>query len=677
MKGRKLDHSSQVEVLCQGKWVPTHNIVKQKFVSSPIGLIPVHGYAGKDNHSVDSLEWLHLLEKQWNSEGKAIHIQHARSEEGEKVISCEGLKGVVKYKVDGYFEFEGKKYVCEFNGCSFHGCMTCYPHNREIIMNNHRSMAQRYRDTVVKEKRLEREGYILLTKWSCEFVEDKKKPEVKELLDEINIQKPINIRDSYFGGRTNALVLYKKFSEGEKGYYVDFTSLYPDILKYRKFPVGHPKRITENFQTCYSKCCDGDCFYTPCEGQHKVLPYFGIMKVTVLPPTNLIHPILPIKCNGKLKFPLCYKCACTEPKKECTCLDSQRMFTHTYCTPELEVAINMGYEIVQIHEVLHWSETEMYDTQTKEGGLFTRYINSFLKLKQQASGYPDHVHSEQDKDDYIEQYLIHEGILLDKNSIEKNPGLRSLSKLALNSFYGKFGQRNNMKQSQNFNELGKLMNALTDPSKKIIDFHILNDDVISVDYKHSEDFEPQSINTNVTIASFCTSWARLKLWSVMNKLGKRVLYHDTDSIIFSVKDGEYIPPLGEYLGQLTSELTCKDLGCHQQNCTGHFIEEFVSCGPKNYSFKVNSGEIVCKVRGFSLNYKSSLILNFDSMKEALMLWHCGEKPKELVTIKTELLRDKNEAIVFNRVVAKHYGVVYDKRRVLPDFSTLPFGFRNN
>ena len=675
LKGRKLDHSSQVEVLCQGKWVPTHNIVKQKFVSSPIGLIPVHGYAGKDNHSVDSMEWLHLLEKQWNSEGKAIHIQHARSEEGEKVISCEGLKSVVKYKVDGYFEFEGKKYVCEFNGCSFHGCMTCYPHNREIIMNNHRSMAQRYRDTVVKEKRLEREGYILLTKWSCEFVEDKKKPEVKELLDEINIQKPINIRDSYFGGRTNALVLYKKFSEGEKGYYVDFTSLYPDILKYRKFPVGHPKRITENFQTCYSKCCDGDCFYTPCEGQHKMLPYFGIMKVTILPPTNLIHPILPIKCNGKLKFPLCYKCACTEEKKECTCLDSQRMFTHTYCTPELEVAINMGYEIVQIHEVLHWSETEMYDTQTKEGGLFTRYINSFLKLKQQASGYPDHVHSEQDKDDYIEQYLIHEGILLDKNSIEKNPGLRSLSKLALNSFYGKFGQRNNMKQSQNFNELGKLMNALTDPSKKIIDFHILNDDVISVDYKHSEDFEPQSINTNVTIASFCTSWARLKLWSVMNKLGKRVLYHDTDSIIFSVKDGEYIPPLGEYLGQLTSELTCKELGCHQQNCAGHFIEEFVSCGPKNYSFKVNSGEIVCKVRGFSLNYKSSLILNFDSMKEALMLWHCGEKPKELVTIKTELLRDKNEAIVFNRIVAKHYGVVYDKRRVLPDFSTLPFGFR--
>ena len=675
MEGRKIDNSSQFEVLCEGKWVPTHNIVKKNFVSSPIGLIPVHGYAGKDNHSVDSMEWLYLLEKQLNSEGKGIQIQHARSEEGEKVICCDGLNGIVKYKVDGYFEFEGNKYVCEFNGCSFHGCMKCFPHNREIIMNNNRSMAQRYRDTLVKEKRLERKGYILLTKWSCEFAEEKKKPEVKELLNKMNVQKPINIRDSYFGGRTNALVLYKKFSEGEKGYYVDFTSLYPDILKYRKFPVGHPKRITEHFQQCCSKKCVGDCFYTPCEGKHMVLPYFGIMKVTVLPPTGLIHPILPIKCNGKLKFPLCYKCACTEQKGECTCVDSQRMFTHTYCTPELEVAINMGYEIVQVHEVLHWSQTEMYDTQTKKGGLFTKYINSFLKLKQEASGYPEHVQTEEDKDTYIEQYLLHEGILLDKNSIEKNPGMRSLSKLALNSFYGKFGQRNNMNQSQTFNELGKLMNTLTDPSKKIIDFHILNENVISVDYKHSEDFEPQSINTNVTIASFCTSWARLKLWSVMNKLGERVLYHDTDSIIFSVKDGEYVPPLGEYLGQLTSELTCKELGCRKKTCTEHYIEEFVSCGPKNYSFKVNSGEVVCKVRGFSLNYKSSLILNFESMKEALMLWHCGEKPKELVTIKTELLRDRNKAIVFNRVVPKHYGVVYDKRRVLPDFTTLPFGFK--
>ena len=73
----------------------------------------------------------------------------------------------------------------------------------------------------------------------------------------------------------------------------------------------------------------------------------------------------------------------------------------------------------------------------------------------------------------------------------------------------------------------------------------MNDDIIELEYKISEDFESMSMNTNVMIAAFCTSWARLKLWSIMNRLGSRVLYHDIDSIIFSAKDSDqYMPPLG-------------------------------------------------------------------------------------------------------------------------------------
>ena len=482
------------------------------------------------------------------------------------------------------------------------------------------------------------------------------------------------MRDCYFGGRTNGIVLYKKFYDGQKGKYVDFTSLYPDILKYKRFPVGHPEKITRDMDQLLLRPCKGNCFCSPCPGVHWELPYFGEMKVTVLPPTDLLHPVLPLKCNGKLKFPLCYTCACNETQEMCQCLDSKRMFTHTYSTPELEVALNMGYILIQIHEVLHWPETEMYDPVTKQGGLFTQYINTFLKLKKEASGYPPHIKTEQEKDKYIQEYLDHEGILLDKESIVKNAGLRSLSKLALNSFYGKFGQRTNMKKTVFIKDIKTLMNTLTHPSKLLMDFHIMNDDVIQVEYQHTEDFEQQSFNTNVTIAAFCTSWARLKLWSVMQRLGDRVLYHDTDSIIYSVKEGEYNPPLGSYLGELTDELSCKELGCSKENCAGHWIEEFVSCGPKNYSFRVNTGEVVCKVRGFSLNYKSSLILNFNSMKEVLVGWKM-KKPKELITVKTELCRSKNERTVFNRVIAKHYGVVYDKRIVKPDFTTVTFGYR--
>ena len=677
LEGRVVNSSTPLEVLWDGKWIPRSKltIIKEEFVKSPIGLIPIHGYGCKDSHSRESLEWLSVLQKEWCEQGAQIDIQHARSPEGEKVISCKGLNKLVHYKVDGYFEYEGKKYVCEYNGCNFHGCKTCFPHSRDSHANNKISMEVRWKNTKLKEERLREKGYIVLSKWSCEFAQDKKNEHIKQFVESLNIQDPINLRDCYFGGRTNGLVLYKKFTDGEKGKYVDFTSLYPDILKYKRFPVGHPQRITRNFEQLMLRPCAGNCFYSPCRKIHWELPYFGVMKVTILPPTNLLHPVLPLRCNGKLKFPLCYKCACNESKDMCQCLDSERMFTHTYCTPELEVALNMDYIIIQIHEVLHWPETEMYNPQTKQGGLFTQYINTFLKLKQEASGYPPHIKTEREKDNYIQEYLEHEGILLDKDFIVKNPGLRSLSKLALNSFYGKFGQKTNMKKTAFIKDIKTLMNTLTDPSKVLVDFHIMSDDIIQVEYKHSEDFELQSFNTNVTIAAFCTSWARLKLWSVMQKLGDRVLYHDTDSIIFSVKEGEYSPPLGSYLGQLTDELTCKELGCMKEGCEGHWIEEFVSCGPKNYSFRVNTGEIICKVRGFSLNYRSSLILNFNSMKEALIGWKMN-KPKELITVKTELARSVKERIVFNRVVAKHYGVVYDKRQVKPDFSTVPFGYRN-
>ena len=127
---------------------------------------------------------------------------------------------------------------------------------------------------------------------------------------------------------------------------------------------------------------------------------------------------------------------------------------------------------------------------------------------------------------------------------------------------------------------------MTDSSKDISDFHIMNDDIMEVEFKNSPDFEPLSKKTNVVIASFCTAWARLKLWFLMHKLGTRVIYHDTDSVIFSANPHESLPKLGNYLGELTDELTCKNIGCKKKTCNGHWIVEFISCGPKNYSYKL-------------------------------------------------------------------------------------------
>ena len=86
-----------------------------------------------------------------------------------------------------------------------------------------------------------------------------------------------------------------------------------------------------------------------------------------------------------------------------------------------------------------------------------------MKLKQESSGYPQNVTSETERQEYIDNYFNHEGIPLDKDCIHKNLGLRSLSKLALNSFYGKFGQRTNMKKAMFVKDIKTLNQVLTDP----------------------------------------------------------------------------------------------------------------------------------------------------------------------------------------------------------------------
>ena len=51
----------------------------------------------------------------------------------------------------------------------------------------------------------------------------------------------------------------------------------------------------------------------------------------------------------------------------------------------------------------------------------------------------------------------------------------------------------------------------------------------------------------------------------------------------------------------------------------------------------------------------------------------NQEKKEMVTVRTEICRDKKSPKVFNRVVYKHYGVVYDKRVVLNNLETVPYG----
>jgi hypothetical protein len=84
-----------------------------------------------------------------------------------------------------------------------------------------------------------------------------------------------------------------------------------------------------------------------------------------------------------------------------------------------------------------------YDPETREGGHYAQYIDTFLKLKAEAIGYPDWLHTAEDEDRYVRDLNTSEGVAFDKDAIRPNPAKRGLAKLCLNSMWGRLNERNN------------------------------------------------------------------------------------------------------------------------------------------------------------------------------------------------------------------------------------------
>jgi len=110
---------------------------------------------------------------------------------------------------------------------------------------------------------------------------------------------------------------------------------------------------------------------------------------------------------------------------------------------------------------------------------------------------------------------------------------------------------------------------------------------------------------------------------------------------------------------------------------GSYISEFVSGGPKNYAFRIytpSTGKTkeVVKVRGFTLSYVNAKKLNFLRMKKILLSFLRTGISDKITLVFTEIRRQNDDVVT--RCTKKDYRVVYDKRRVLRDGSTLPYGF---
>ncbi|GFT56857.1 DNA_pol_B_2 domain-containing protein [Trichonephila clavipes] len=128
-------------------------------------------------------------------------------------------------------------------------------------------------------------------------------------------------------------------------------------------------------------------------------------------------------------------------------------------------------------------------------------------------------------------------------------------------------------------ELEDFYRIVLNDAIKDLNMIFLNDDCVEMQYKMKDEYAKDNFNTNVYVAAFTTSSARIRLYEIMDKLGDKVLYSDTDSIMY-IDDGTNTIETGCMLGEWTDELE-KD----------QYIQHWISPASKDYAYRLNNGKV--------------------------------------------------------------------------------------
>ena len=198
-------------------------VYRTKFLKKDtIALFPQHQVL-KRKQSHEALQWLSYI-----SEKEGIRIQHNRNG---------GEKRVARYSLDGYCEETHTAY--EYQGCYWHGknphvyyaihdnvlnvflflgCPECYPKRDTLNPGaDNKPMEELYHNTQRKIKYLKDQGFEVVEKWGCTFKKElKQDEELKQFVKDHGFIEPLQPRDAFFGGRTNAAKLLHECQGDEK-----------------------------------------------------------------------------------------------------------------------------------------------------------------------------------------------------------------------------------------------------------------------------------------------------------------------------------------------------------------------------------------------------------------------------------------------------------------------------
>nr|QBM09671.1 hypothetical protein [Dactylella sp.] len=246
--------------------------------------------------------------------------------------------------------------------------------------------------------------------------------------------------------------------------------------------------------------------------------FFGFFYAEIESPKSMRIPILQVNNNGNILTPL-------------------GKWSGWYFSEELKNAKKYGYTVKIIKG---WFFVKGY--------IFSDYIDSLFSIK---------------------------------NSSVKNDPKYLISKLLMNSLYGRMGMSPFMENHEiiHKNEEKKYLSKKNIRITNILDF---KNGYVLISFESINKYQESSnrYNVSVPIAAAISSWSRIKMSHFLNKYSNNILCVDTDGI------------------KVNCELSGIDVGDNLGDMKYEFkFKEFVSLAPKVYGGLIEGEEEIVKIKG--------------------------------------------------------------------------------
>ena len=205
-------------------------------------------------------------------------------------------------------------------------------------------------------KTFPRQIHKVVVVWECEYLKAKRdNPKLAKVAAEFaNDNEHLTLRECVRGGKVEVFHSYfnTRLMTASKVFYYDINSLYPSVLLKHGMPCGVPVTIPgEDCRKNLTINNKGHFYY----GERRVYGAAHV-QIWVNPSKNIeasLYPFIPIRHLNKSMCVLCRKCMELGRNGLCTHTTvKDRGWKGTYTTADLEYAVQLGYKILRVYEVV-------------------------------------------------------------------------------------------------------------------------------------------------------------------------------------------------------------------------------------------------------------------------------------------------------------------------------------